>query len=96
MSKQADATPLAQQLACMLSRWVLHLQAPDFPPDSAPDIVRTWCPETPLELARLPDAERTLAAATQELLCLLSQFPEGRQALADFGFQPLLENVKRP
>ena len=49
--------------------------------------------KTPLELALMPDAQRTLAAATQELLELLAQSPEGRQALGDFGFQPLLEDI---
>lgn len=51
--------------------------------------------KTLLELDLMPDAQRALAAATQELLELLAQSPEGRQALGDFGFQPFLEDIER-
>lgn len=55
-----------------------------------------WLPRNTMELALLPDAKRIWAAALQELLELLAQSPQGRQALADFGFKPFLEHVKRP
>lgn len=43
----------------------------------------------------MPDAQRALAAATQELLELLAQSPEGRQTLGDLGFQLFLEDIER-
>ena len=59
-------------------------------------IASSWHRPSPMELALLPDARRAWVAALQELVELLAQSPQGRQALADFGFEPLLENVKSP
>lgn len=39
-------------------------------------------------------AKAGLLAATMDLRALLAESPDGRQALADFGFQPLLEHVE--
>ena len=82
---------LAQQLAHLASRWVVRQIAPDTPFECASDVAKAWRVKTPLELALLPDAQRMLAAATQELLTLLDQSPDGRQALNDLGFGPFLE-----
>jgi hypothetical protein len=85
---------LAQQLACLAAHWVAQQIAPHIPLECARDVTHAWCVKKPLELALLPDAQRVLAAATQELLVLLAQFPEGRQALRDFGFgRPFLEDI---
>lgn len=80
----------------MAAHWVMRQTAPDLPLEFAGDASKAWRKKTPLELALLPDAQRALAAATQELLELLAQSPEGRQALGDFGFQPFLEDIERP
>lgn len=80
----------------MAAHWVMRQTAPDLPLEFAGDTSKAWRKKTPLELALLPDTERALAAATQELLELLAQSPEGRQALSDFGFQPFLEDIERP
>ena len=93
---ETKAETLALQLARLAAHWVARQIAPNIPLECASDVTHTWRMKTPLELALMPDAQRTLAAATQELLELLAQSPEGRQALGDFGFQPLLEDIERP
>lgn len=90
------AEVLAQQLARMATHWVARQIAPGIPLECASDVTSAWRVKTPLELALLPDAQRMLAAATQELLALLAQFPDGRQALDDLGFKPFLEDIERP
>lgn len=95
-SSNTTADTLAQQLACLAARWVVQQIAPHIPLECASDVPHAWRVKKPLELALLPDAQRALAAATQELLVLLAQFPDGRQALKDFGFQPFLEDIERP
>lgn len=90
------AEVLAQQLARLASHWVARQIAPDIPLECASDVISAWRAKTPLELALLPDAQRALAAATQELLTLLAQSPDGRQALDDLGFKPFLEDIERP
>lgn len=40
------------------------------------------------------EGERTLLAAACDLIDMLSATPEGRQALRDLGFDPLLQNPK--
>ena len=87
---------LAQQLARLASHWVARQIASDLPVECAQEITGAWRLKTPLELALLPDAERALAAATQELLALLAQSPDGRQALQDFGFEPFLQDIECP
>lgn len=87
---------LAQQLAHLVSHWVARQIAPDIPLDCARDVASAWRIKTPLELALLPDGARALAAATQELLTLLAQSPDGRQALHNLGFEPFLEDIERP
>ena len=87
---------LAQQMARLASHWVLRQIAPDMPLECASEVTKAWRVKTPLELALLPDAQRMLAAATQELLALLAQSPDGRQALNDLGFKPFLEDIERP
>ena len=93
---ETKAETLALQLARLAAHWVARQIAPDFPLECASDVTHAWRMKTPLELALMPDAQRALAAATQELLELLAQSPEGRQAMGDFGFQPLLEDIERP
>lgn len=39
-------------------------------------------------------AKRALMAAARDLVELLAQTPEGRQALRDFGLEPVLEQVE--
>lgn len=39
-------------------------------------------------------AKAGLLAAAMDLRDLLAQSPDGRQALRDFGFEPLLQNVE--
>ena len=90
------AEVLAQQLARLASHWVVRQIAPDIPLDCARDVASAWRIKTPLELALLPDGARALAAATQELLTLLAQSPDGWQALHNLGFEPFLEDIERP
>ena len=94
--KQSTRTTLAQQIAHLAAHWVAQQIAPELPPDLACATARAWRRQTPLQLALLPDIQRPLAAATQELVLLLAQFPEGWQALADLGFEPFLEDIERP
>lgn len=95
-TSETKAETLAPQLARLAAHWVARQIAPNIPLECASDVTSAWRRKTPLELALLPDAQRALAAATQELLELLAQSSEGRQALGDFGFQPFLEDIERP
>ena len=90
------AEVLVQQMARLASHWVVRQIAPGIPLEFASDVTNAWRVKSPLELALLPDAQRALAAATQELLALLAQSPDGRQALDDLGFKPFLEDIERP
>lgn len=52
-------------------------------------------PIGPADLAALGDNMRTgLLAAAMELRDLLAQSAQGRQALSDLGFEPVLEHVE--
>lgn len=52
-------------------------------------------PHQPSDVAREEGtAKAGLLAAAMDLRALLTESPNGRQALADFGFQPLLEHVE--
>lgn len=44
----------------------------------------------------MDDAPRALSAATEELVQTLEKFAQGRQALADFGFEPRREDSESP
>ena len=91
--RRQETNAMVHALARLAARWVVLQLAPDWPGENPRDITPAWRTKSPLALALLPDGQRALAAATQELLELLAQSPEGRQALGDFGFQPLLEDI---
>lgn len=90
------AEVLAQQLARLAALWVVRQSGVEIPLEHAGRLLAVWQKQTPLEVALLPDAQRVLAAATQELLALLAQSPEGREALQELGFKPFLEDIERP
>lgn len=94
--RHQENSAMVRALARLAARWVVLQLAPDWPDENQRDITPAWRTKSPLALALLPDGQRALAAATQELLELLAQTPQGRQALADLGFQPFLEDIERP
>lgn len=52
-------------------------------------------PAGPSDVAKEGDSAKAgLLAAAMELRDLLTQAPDGRQALRDFGFEPLLQDVE--
>ena len=87
--RRQEASAMVHALARLAARWVALQLAPDWPGENLRDITPAWCTKSPLALALLPDGQRALAAATQELLELLAQSPEGRQALQELGFESL-------
>ena len=87
--RRQETNAMVHALARLAARWVVLQLAPDWPGENPRDITPAWRTKSPLALALLPDGQRALAAATQELLELLAQTPQGRQALADLGFEPL-------
>ncbi len=84
-TSETTADTLAQQLARLTALWVLRQAAPHIPLEHAGAVLAAWCEKTPMELALLPDAERILHAATQELVRTVRSTAQGRQALHDIG-----------
>ena len=92
---EIQASDQLHAVARLAARWIALQTDADtaWDDESLRALARGWLPRNTMELALLPDAKRIWAAALQELLELLAQSPQGRQALADFGFKPFLEHV---
>lgn len=96
MTSIESNTTLPKALALLAAHWVALQVDPTMPPQEAATLTRAWRQRGLTELALLPEAQRAFVCATQELVLLLAQFAEGRQALADLGFEPLFEDVEHP
>lgn len=88
-------TPL-HRIAFLAACWAAWQADPTVPQDQARNFAACWRKRSSVELALLPESQRMFAAATQELIVLLASTAQGRQALADFGFEPFLEDIESP
>lgn len=87
--------PLAHAMAQLAARWLCLQHRCAIVLDAA-GIAHLWHARSPIEQALMDDAPRALGAATEELVQTLEKFAQGRQALADFGFEPRREDSESP
>ncbi len=81
--RSGDVSALTVAVAACAARWFSMADSCLAFPSGAADVARKG-----------DSATAGLLAAAIDLRALLAQSPQGRQALRDFGFEPVLEHVE--